>query len=85
MDLYLRTSEYSYFPCATIKPFVAGKLYFEKVENGEDFKPVTTLKEDLYLARPGHYYERAIIGGQIKFSNWCKITTTTFRTWNVII
>lgn len=69
MDLYLRTSEYSYFPCVTIKPFVAGKLYFEKIGDGEDFKPVTTLKEDLYLASPGHYYERAIIGGQIKFSN----------------
>lgn len=69
MDLYLRISKYSYFPCVTIKPFVAGKLYFEKIENGEDFKPVTTLKEDLYLARPGHYYERVIVGGQIKFSN----------------
>ena len=69
MDLYLRISEYSYFPCVTIKPFVAGKLYFEKVENGEDFKPVPTLKEDLYLARPGYYYERVIVGGQIKFSN----------------
>ena len=69
MDLYLRISEYSYFPCVTIKPFVAGKLYFEKIENGGDFKPVTTLKEDLYLARPGHYYERVIVGGQIKFSN----------------
>ena len=71
-DLYLRTSEYSYFPCLTIKPFVDGKLYFVKEvkeDGSESYKPDTTVKEDVYLASPGKYYERAIIGGQIKFSN----------------
>ena len=73
MSLYLRVSERSYFPCVTIKPFVAGKIYFSqyKKENEEEwsYKPETTVKEDIYLKNPGKYFERAIIGGQIVFSN----------------
>ena len=67
-DLYLRISDYSYFPCVTIKDWVSGKLYFTQQEDGS-FKPDTTVKEDTYLASPGKYYERAVVGGQIKFSN----------------
>lgn len=66
-NLYLRTSTYSYFPCLTIKPWVSGKLYFVQQDDGT-FKPDTTVTEDIYLKSPGKYYERAIIGGQIKFS-----------------
>lgn len=74
MNLYLRTEDISYFPCVTIKKFVAGKMYFEEYITTDDppktsYKPITTLKEDVYLATPGKYFERGIVGGQIIFSN----------------
>lgn len=73
ISLYLRVAEKSYFPCRTIKPFVAGKMYFTQYQKqGEpevSYKPETTVKEDVYLASPGKYFERGIIGGQILFTN----------------
>ena len=68
INLYLRTSDYSYFPCMTIKPFVPGKLYFVTTTDG-DYKVDATVKEDIYLSEPGKFYERVISGGQIKFAN----------------
>lgn len=67
INLYLRVAENSYFPCRVIKEFVAGKMYFEPYN--DSYKPITTLTEDIYLANPGKYYERAIVGGQIVFTN----------------
>lgn len=67
INLYYRTATYNYFPCITVKPFIPGKLYFTLQENG-DYKVDTTIKEDIYLKKPWDYYERAVIGGQIKFS-----------------
>ena len=78
MDLYLRTSSRSYFPCITVKPFVTGKLYFTLQENGEDYRVDTTVKEDIYLAEPWKYFERAVVGGQIKFS--CCATVQEYST-----
>ena len=68
INLYLRVSEYSYFPCVTIKKFVSGKMYFIQMEDGS-YRPETTVKEDIYLNSPGKYYERVIEGGVIKFVN----------------
>lgn len=67
-SLYLRVSSYSYFPCVVIKPYIQGKMYFIKNDEGE-FRPDATVKEDIYLASPGKYYERVYDGGQIKFIN----------------
>lgn len=79
ISLYLRVAERSYFPCLTIKPFVAGKMYFSQYKKeGEQewsYKPETTVKEDVYLKSPGKYFERAIVGGQIIFSNCTTIQT----------
>ena len=77
MDLYLRTESRSYYPCITTKPFVTGKLYFTLQENG-DYKVDTTVKEDVYLAKPWEYYERAVVGGQIKFT--CCATVQPYST-----
>lgn len=66
--LYLRVSDYSYFPCISIKKFVNGKLYFTLDDKG-NYKPDTTVKEDVYLSSPGVYYERTISGGVITFTN----------------
>lgn len=71
INYYTRDAHRSYFPCMKIEAFVNGRLYFIQYEdNGSiQYKPITGLKENIYLSNPGDYFKRVIKGGQILFEN----------------
>ena len=74
INLFVEVQNRNYFPCRTIKPFQRGKLYFVEVaEEPGAYRPDTTINEETYLASPGKYFERAIIGGVITFSNCTQV------------